>query len=165
MMIIIKIIVKNCVSWCIITDEKAKKKGVYFKPIDKDDKPLMTYHVGPMELTKKAYNHILVLVDGFTNFVWLQPTKSTDSKSVIERPSAIFENPNRIISDRGTAFTAQTFEDNCKEIRIQHLLVESEVPRGNGQVERIHRIVVPLCKKSSDDDQFSSAVKYKVFNF
>ena len=89
----------------------------------------MTYHVdhvGPMELTQKAYKRCS---RWFTKFVWLYPTKSTDSKSVIERPSAIFENPNRIISDRATAFTAQTSEDDCKENKIQHLLIATGVPR------------------------------------
>ena len=41
-------------------------------------------HVGPMKLTKKSNNNILVVVDGFTKLVWLYRTKSTYSKSVIQ---------------------------------------------------------------------------------
>lgn len=56
--------VRSCIP-CIITDAKRGKKEGYLKPIDKDDRPLTTYHidhVGPMEMTKKAYNHILVAI-------------------------------------------------------------------------------------------------------
>ena len=107
---------KSCVSG-IITDEKAGKKEGFLKPIDKDDKPLVTFHidhVGLMEMTKKSYNHILVVVDGFTKFVWLYPTKSTDTRAVIdslEKQARIFGNPVRIVTDRVTAFTSQAFED------------------------------------------------------
>jgi len=34
-------------------------------------------HVGPMEITKKRYNHIPVVVDAFSKYVWLYPTRST----------------------------------------------------------------------------------------
>ena len=100
---------KSCVS-CIITDEKAGKKEGFLKPIDKDDKPLVTFHidhVGLMEMTKKSYNHILVVVDGFTKFVWLYPTKSTDTRAVIdslEKQASIFGNAVRIVTHRGAAF-------------------------------------------------------------
>ena len=80
-----------------------------------------------MEMTKKAYNHILVIVDSFSKFLWLYPTKSTDTKTVIdsmEKQSAIFGNPVRVVTDRGTAFTSQVFEDYCKENRIHHLFIE-----------------------------------------
>lgn len=73
-----------------------------------------------------AYNHILVVVDAFSEFVWLYPTKWTDSKAIIdslEKQSAIFGNPERIIAHRGTAFTSQTFEDYFKYNKI-HLIME-----------------------------------------
>ena len=84
-----------------------------------------------------------VVVDGFTKFVWLYPTKSTDTRAVIdslEKQASIFGNPVRIITDRGTAFISQAFEDYCNENKIQYLLIATGVPRGNGQVERMHRL-------------------------
>lgn len=76
-------------------------------PIDKAQEPLGTYHidhVGPLTETKNKYNHILAVVDGFTKFLWLYPTRSTGTEEVIFRLSkqaAIFGNPRRIITDRG----------------------------------------------------------------
>jgi len=48
-----------------------KKKG-FLTPINKDEKPLETYHVdhvGPIEQTSKNYNYILVVIDAFSKFV------------------------------------------------------------------------------------------------
>ena len=124
--------------------QKLRKKWLF----DKDAKPLMTYHIDhvcPMELNMDAYNLILIVVAGFTKFVCLYHTKSTGSKSAIgclARQSASFGNPHGIISDRGTAFTDQIFQDYCKQNKIQHIIIATGVPRGNGQEERIHRIVV-----------------------
>jgi len=53
------------------------------------------------------------------------------------------------VSDRGTAFTANMFKEYCEQRKIQHCLITTGVPRGNGQVERMHRIVVPMLSKLS----------------
>lgn len=147
-------IVRSCIE-CIMTASKTGKQEGLLNPIDKGDRPLKTYHldhVGPMETTKKQYNHILVVVDAFSKFAWLYPTKSTGSGEVIDRlqkQAAIFGNPARIITDRGSAFTSHEFGDYCTKEGIQHLLIATGVPRGNGQVERIHRIVIPMLTKLS----------------
>ena len=61
----------------------------------------------------------------------------------MRKQSTIFGNPQRIINNRGTALTVNEFEDYCKSEGIQHLLIATRVPRGNGQAERINRIIVP----------------------
>lgn len=122
-------------------------------PINKEDKPLVTFHiddVGPMEETKKRCNYILVVIDAFSKFVWLYPTRSTGSDEVLDRlekQSAVFGNPSRIITDRGSGFTSNAFEDYCKKQSIQHLVITTGVPRGNGQVERVHKVVMPMLTK------------------
>ncbi|GFT78463.1 retrovirus-related Pol polyprotein from transposon 17.6 [Trichonephila clavipes] len=63
-----------------------------------------------------------------------------------------FGNPIRIISDRGSAFTSKLFNDYCDEENIQHLQIATGIPRGNGQVERIHRTLIPVLTKLSLDD-------------
>ncbi|GFY53218.1 enzymatic polyprotein [Trichonephila inaurata madagascariensis] len=63
-----------------------------------------------------------------------------------------FGNPVRIITDRGSAFTSKLFNDYCTEENIQHLQIATGIPRGNGQVERIHRTLIPVLTKLSLDD-------------
>ncbi|GFV95870.1 retrovirus-related Pol polyprotein from transposon 17.6 [Trichonephila clavipes] len=72
-----------------------------------------------------------------------------------------FDNPIRIISDRGSAFTSKLFNDYCDEENIQHLQIATGVPRGNVQVERIHRTLIPVLTKLSLDD---STKWYKYFD-
>ena len=112
-------------------------------------------HVGPMEATHKQYNHILVVVDGFSKFVWLYPTKSTGSAEVIDRltkQASVFRKPECLITDRGAGFTSREFERYCESRAIKHLVIATGVPRGNGQVERMHRIIVPMLSKCCAED-------------
>jgi len=128
-------------------------------PIDKVQEPLGTYridHVGPLTETKKKYNHILAVVDGYSKFVWLYPTRSTGTDKVLnklEKQSEIFGNPRRIVTDRGTAFTSSTFRDYCSDHGIQLLHITTGMPRGNGQVERIHKICIPMLSKLCQKNQ------------
>ncbi|GFU52821.1 retrovirus-related Pol polyprotein from transposon 17.6 [Trichonephila clavipes] len=70
----------------------------------------------------------------------------------LKQQQKTFGNPIRIISDRGSAFTSKLFNDYCDEENIQHLQIATGVPRGNGQVERIHRTLIPVLTKLSLDD-------------
>jgi len=147
-------VVRNCVD-CILAEKKQGRQEGYLNPIDKGEIPLDTYHIdhlGPLTTTKKSYRHILVVVDGFSKFTWLYATKSTTTAEVLvrlEKQAATFGNPRRIISDRGTAFTSNDFEDYCRRENIQHVLTTTGVPRSNGQVERVNRTLIPLLTKLS----------------
>ncbi|GFW77120.1 transposon Tf2-9 polyprotein [Trichonephila clavipes] len=70
----------------------------------------------------------------------------------LKQQQKTFGNPIRIISDRGSAFTSKLFNDYCDEENIQHLQIATGVPRGNGQVERINRTLIPVLTKLSLDD-------------
>ncbi|GFT47137.1 hypothetical protein TNCV_3747831 [Trichonephila clavipes] len=119
-------------------------------PVMMESIPLSTYHVdfiGPLPSTNKSYQHIFTVVDAFTKFIWLYPVKTVSAESALEKlkqQQKTFGNPIRIISDRGSAFTSKLFNDYCDEENIQHLQ--------NGQVERIHRTLIPVLTKLSLDD-------------
>ncbi|GFW24613.1 integrase catalytic domain-containing protein [Trichonephila clavipes] len=49
-------------------------------------------------------------------------------------------------------FTSKLFNDYCDEENIEHLQIATGVPRGNGQVERIHRTLIPVLTKLLLDD-------------
>ncbi|GFT63507.1 hypothetical protein TNCV_869891 [Trichonephila clavipes] len=92
--------------------------------------------------------------NAFTKFTWLYPVKTVSAESALEKlkQQKTFGNPIRIISDRGSAFTSKLFNDYCDEENIQHLQIATGVPRGNGQIERIHRTLIPVLTKLSLDD-------------
>ncbi|GFT44482.1 retrovirus-related Pol polyprotein from transposon 17.6 [Trichonephila clavipes] len=134
-------------------NKKTGKKEGFLNPISKESIPLSTYHVdfiGPLPSTNKNYQHIFTVVDAFTKFTWLYPVKTVSAESALEKlkqQQKTFGNPIRIISDRGSAFTSKLFNDYCDEENIQHLQIATGVPRGNGQVERIHRTLIPVLTK------------------
>lgn len=54
-----------------------------------------------------------------------------------------------IITDQGTAFTSQEFQTFCQRENIQHHAIVTGIPRGNGQVERVNRTLIPMMTKLS----------------
>lgn len=81
--------------------------------------------------------------------------KSTDAEEVLKKlefQREVFGNPFNIIADRGAAFISNKLETYCKEHNINLHLITTGIPRGNGQVERIHRIIIPMLAKLSNDD-------------
>ncbi|GFV25544.1 hypothetical protein TNCV_1148141 [Trichonephila clavipes] len=140
----------------------AQESDEYIRTIKKllqeEDLPLSTYHVnfiGPLPTTNKNYNHIFTVIDAFTKFTWLYPTKSTTAQEAIERlklQQKTFGNPSRVISDKGGAFRSKEFEDYCADEQISNVQITTGVPRGNGQVERIHGVLIPVLTKMSIED-------------
>ncbi|GFS55955.1 hypothetical protein TNCV_2564271 [Trichonephila clavipes] len=129
-------VIANCVP-CILANRKSGKREGFLNPIPKDETPLHTYHVdfiGPLEST----NIKIVSADCALDKLRLQQKTC--------------RNPKRIITDRGSAFTSKAFNDYCVEEEIQPLQIVTGVPRGNGQVERIHRTLIPVLTKLSLDD-------------
>ena len=126
--------------------------------IHRNDEPLYTFHIdhlGPLETTSKKYRYIFVVIDAFTKFCWLSPTRSTTAKEIIMRlknQSVGHGNPVQIISDRGAAFTSEHFRKYCEEENIRHHLIMTGLQRANGQVERPNAIIVPILAKLSIDD-------------
>lgn len=147
-------VIQNCVS-CILAQRKQGKLEGILHPLDEGGSPMDTYHIdhlGPLPMTKKSYCHILAVINAFTKFVWLHATKTTSTSEVIDkllRQSAVLGNPRQIISDRGTAFTSNEFERYCGEEEIEQSMIAAGVPRGNSQVERLNRILIPVLTKLS----------------
>ncbi|GFW34128.1 retrovirus-related Pol polyprotein from transposon 17.6 [Trichonephila clavipes] len=139
-------------------NKKTGKKEGFLNPISKESIPLSTYHVdfiGPLPSTNKSYQHIFTVVDAFTKFTWLYPVITVSVENALEKlkqQQKTFDNPIRIVSERGSAFTSKLFNDYCDEENIQHLQIATGVPRGNRQVERIHRTLIPVLTKLSLDD-------------
>ncbi|GFV79090.1 hypothetical protein TNCV_2612761 [Trichonephila clavipes] len=153
---VVKKVIVNCVP-CILANKKTGKEEGFLNPISKKSIPVSTYHVdfiGPLLSTNKSYQHIFTVVDAFTKFTWLYPVKTVPAESALEKlkqQQKIFGNPIRIISDRDSVFTSKLFNDYCDEENIQHLQIATGVPRGNGQVEQIHRTLIPVLTKLSLD--------------
>ena len=144
-----------CCVTCILATRKGGKAEGFLHPIPKGGVPLDTYHldhVGKMTATNKNYQYVLTIVDAFTKFVWIYPTKGPGVEEVIrklDQQQSIFSNPRRFITDRGSAFTSTVFDEYCTKNNIEHIAVTTGVPRGNGQIENVNGVVINCMAKLS----------------
>ncbi|GFU41725.1 hypothetical protein TNCV_1076201 [Trichonephila clavipes] len=112
--------------------------------------PIMMISSRPLPSTKKCYKHLFTVIDSFSKFVWIYPVKSTSTKDALDKlilQQTIFGNPSKIITDKGSAFTSTEFQKFCQEESIEHVQITTGVPRGNGQIERMHETVIPVLTK------------------
>lgn len=91
----------------------------------------------------------------------VQWTTSEETIAKLETQTSIFGNPKRTVSDRETAFTSNAFKEYCDEKNIEHLTITTGVPRGNGQGERIIRMIIPVFTKLSVETS-NDWCKYKI---
>ncbi|KMQ86750.1 retrovirus-like pol polyprotein [Lasius niger] len=126
---------------CAYYKHTAGKKQCKLNTIEKVPVPFHTVHidhVGPFETSKTHNKFLLVIVDAFTKFTIIEPVKSQKTCYVVKILTNLiylFGVPNRIISDRGTAFTSQAFRMFCDTYGIKHVLNAVATPRANGQCE------------------------------
>lgn len=138
---------------CLISDRKREQKEGQLHTIPKEDRPLETFHIdhlGPMTSTDKQYKYILAIIDAFTKFCWLYPTKTmtvAETLPKIEILQSPFGNPSSIISDRGGALTSTEFANFCEDNNISHITITTGIPRANGQVKRLNSIIISVLTK------------------
>ncbi|GFV01357.1 hypothetical protein TNCV_2125831 [Trichonephila clavipes] len=149
---IVQDVITNCVP-CILSSRKAGKQEGFLHPIPKKViNPLIVTIVilGPLPSTKKCYKHLFTVIDSFSKFVWIYPVKSTSTKDALDKlilQQTIFGNPSKIITDKGSALTSTEFQKFCQEESIEHIQITTGVPRGNGQIERMHETIIPVLTK------------------
>lgn len=148
--------VKFCIT-CISYNPRNKRYDGNLFEVDKPRVPFEVIHVdhlGPLERSKGKNEHILAIVDAFTKFTKLYPTKTTNSKEVMKSLRSYFygySTPKVLVSDRGTAFTSNVFEKFVNDHGIKHIKVATACPKANGQVERYNKTIVPLLSKMMEE--------------
>lgn len=164
-----------CLECAFNKDNQPTKQG-YIYPIEKSTVPFQTIHMdhlGPFVKSKRGNTYILTIVDGFSKYVFIKPVKDTKTLSVIKVLQNIFQDfgvPERIISDRGSAFTSDKFKQFCKEKKIKHVLNAVSCPRANGQAERFNQTILrALATQNSrqdekDWDSIVSKIQYGINN-
>ena len=66
--------------------------------------------------------------------------------------NTVFGNPKRLFSNRGPAFFSKEFKDYCESEKNEIIPITTGIPRGNGQVERLHATIIPILSKLSKND-------------
>lgn len=93
------------------------------------------------------------MVDAFIKFVRRFHCRTTKLCEIIKHLKSYFSTyskPVRIISDRNTAFISSEFKDFMSLRNILHILIATDNPRANRQVEHVNRIISPILLKICD---------------
>lgn len=143
----IKKYVMSCLE-CAHAKVPAGKKAGKLHPIEKVECPFHTLHIdhlGPFVRSKRKNAYLLIIIDAYTKFAIIVPVKSTKAIHSIKAMRNYFHTfsvPKRVVSDRGTSFTAKSFQSYLGSLGIKHVKNAVATPRANGQVERYNRTVL-----------------------
>jgi transposase InsO family protein len=99
--------------------------------------------VGPFTHTKRGNLAILVVVDGFSNFVFFFPVRKISSQVVsgcLERVffSPAFGTPTSVVTDNAKVFCCKQFRDLCFRWGITHITTTPYYPQAS-LAERVNR--------------------------
>lgn len=89
-------------------------------------------YVGPLPCTQGGHRYILVVVDGFTRFVWLLATTGVTARGTINQLSRIFAwfgSPKTLVSDNAPAFVSREFKGFCFKQGIKHVTTSPYYPQ------------------------------------
>ena len=149
----IRVHIKNCFV-CILAKKKVGRGEGELHPISAGCRPfdiIHTDHIGPFPTSTKGNRYVLGIIDNLTKFVQLYAVKSTHVDTTVAKFEEFvgrFGAPNRIISDRGSSFTAHVFQAFCLFYAIKHTLNSSRHPRANGLIERLNGTLLTAMKIS-----------------
>lgn len=161
MKLVVKEYIMNCLK-CLTVDNLVNRFEGDMHLIEKGTKPFETLHIdhfGPLEKSPDGCLHILVVTDAFTKFTWLFGTRTTNTAEVRTHLAYLFNQlgiPERVVTDRGTAFTSSSFDQFISQNGIVHVKVAVASPWANGQVERVNRF---LKKHASEISRRSGKVE------
>ena len=104
--------------------------------------------VGPLPKTVNGNTYILSILDYFTRHIHLvnivDAKVQTVLRALVENYCHIFGFPTSILSDNGSHFKNQEFQDFCHKLGINHLFTSPEHAQSNGALERRHREVASI---------------------
>lgn len=101
--------------------------------------------IGPLPADEEGNCYVLVVIDSFTRFVALKPTKTVDAMSAAKfvfELSGFFGRPKSIRSDGGSQFANHIVEGLLKLMGINKHTSLAYRPQANGLVERCIKEVV-----------------------
>lgn len=101
-------------------------------------------HIGPLPKSTKGNKYILTVVDSFSKFVLLLPTRNTKAKTTINllstRVFSIFGPPKQLVSDNVSHFRSRDMQEFCIEMGITHVFTTPYYPNPS-HAERVNKNV------------------------
>lgn len=147
--------VKKYIKHCLICAVKKTRTGPlqgFILNVEKPKAPMQILHadcLGPLVKSTEGYKHILVLIDSFTKYCFLQPLKTVkaeETQNAFQSFIALFGTPTQIIMDAGTNFKNLSLPEFLETLGIAYHYTTPDIHRSNGQVERYMRTLMNLIR-------------------
>jgi hypothetical protein len=126
--------------------------------------------LGPLTLTERGNQLLLVVTDRFSKLTRAYPLASTTAEVVAKVffdgwVSAGYGIPRILLTDNGTQFVAKFFQTFCKILGIKQVFTSAYRPSTNGQTERFNRTVVDfmgayVSEHQKDWDELAAIATY-----
>jgi hypothetical protein len=100
--------------------------------------------IGPYPMTEEGYDHIVVIVDSFSRYMTLFPTKGIDGDQAVNAllwHIGHYGAPNEILSDGGPEYANELIKEVLNTVGIEHLLTIAYSKEENSIVERANKEV------------------------
>jgi hypothetical protein len=140
-------LVKSCRERRMKQNEPAKVPPHHWEPPSAPWERIHIDFAGPID----GY-HLFIIVDAYTKWVEVFPTKTTTAPwciKTLEQLFAIFGLPYTLVSDNGRQFVSADFENYLQQNKIQHKKSAPYHPATNGQAERYVQTVKNSLKTMS----------------
>ena len=112
--------------------------------------------VGPMKpASSRGHTHMVTMIDYATRYADALPLKSIRAKAVAEALFTMWSRvgvPEEVLTDRGSQFEGELMAEVNKLLSVHHLKTTPYHPQTNGLVERWHRSLKTMLKKSCEDN-------------
>ena len=136
-------VIRLCHECKLKVASKPKQKGTLVSVLDGFPfQRVSVDFIGPITPPARGYHYILTARDCFSKWLEAFPVRRADADTAIDKlVNEVFRRygvPEQLHSDKGTHFTAATFEDTAKRLKIQHTTTPAYNPKSN-PVERAHR--------------------------
>ena len=135
---------KNCTE-CVLQNQgnNAADFG-HFKTPDMPMQLICMNLVGPITLvTSKGNRFILTCIDMLTGYTMAIPIPDKSAKTVCDAYRThiycIFGGSSRILTDNGTEFKNEQFNELCMQLEIKRVYSPVYTPEANGRLEAWHR--------------------------
>ena len=142
--------IKNCLICLTAKDESPLIKTMPVHIETQEPMEILAMDFCSVERSSLGKEHILVVTDLFTKFVWAFPTKdqkaTTVARILIEEIFYKFGIPRRIHSDQGRSFESSLIRNICRKYDVVKSRTSPYHPEGNGQTERFNRTLYGLLR-------------------
>jgi len=136
--------------------QRAKGSGIQPRPwgqIPKASRPNEVIHFDYLYIrssnSEEIPEYVLVIIDGFSRFVWLTAHKHANAENVVKallQWFGLFGTVKRWVSDQGRHFLNSVLREMRNHLGVDHHFTATYAPWSNGLVERANKEVVTMLR-------------------